>query len=359
MKTTKKTPPKVNIGMDLGDTHHVVCVLDKDGNTLKEFPIPNHAKHLLALANEFPNARIAMEVGTHSPWISRLLAERGMEVFVANSRKLRMIYTNERKSDKVDARMLARIVRLDPELLHPVRHGSEQSQMDLLSIKMRDTLVRQRASIIGSARACLKALGVRLPCTSTDSFARQARVRLAERTDLLTLIEPSLLALDSLCTQIAQYDKGITKTAKDRYPQAEKLQAIAGIGPITSLSFVLIVEDPARFKDPRDIGAFLGLVPRRDQSGASDKQLPISKTGNRYLRGLLVQASQYLLGHFGPDCDLRRYGIKLTARGGKGAKKKAVIAVARKLGVVMLTLWQKQSDYEPLRPTRPMPAQAA
>lgn len=290
-----------------------------------------------------------MEVSTHSPWISRLLTARGMEVFVAHARKLRAIYTNERKSDKVDARMLARIARMDPELLHPVRHASEQNQTDLLPIKLRDTLVRQRAAIINSVRSSLKALGVRLPCTSTESFARQARAALTRRTDLLALVEPSLLALESLCTRIAGYDKTIAEIAAVRHPQARKLQAIAGIGPITSLSFVLSIEDPSRFKDVRDVGAFLGLVPRRDQSGTTDKQLPISKAGNHYLRSLLIQASQYVLGHFGPDCDLRRHGLKLEARGGKAAKKKAVIAVARKLAVLMLTLWQKQSDYEPLR----------
>jgi transposase len=349
MKTTKQPYRKAVIGIDLGDKQHAICVLDKNGNTLKEFSIPNHEKYLQTLADDYPKARIGMEVGTHSPWISRLFTARGMDVFVANARKLRAIYTNERKSDKVDARMLARITRMDPELLHPVSHGSEQNQMDFLPIKLRDTLVRQRAAIISSIRTTLKALGVRLSCTSTESFARQARAGLTQRTDLLALVEPSLLALESLCTHIAEYDKTIAKTAVVRHPQAGKLQAIAGVGPITSLSFVLSIEDPSRFKDARDVGAFLGLVPRRDQSGATDKQLPISKAGDRYLRGLLVQASQYVLGHFGPDCDLRRYGLKLAARGGKAAKKKAVIAVARKLAVVMLTLWQKQCDYEPLR----------
>ena len=351
---TKKQPHRrAVIGIDLGDKQHAICVLDKDGNILQEFSIPNHSKYLQALVKDYPDSRIAMEVGTHSPWISRLLSVRGMEVFVANARKLRAIYTNARKCDKVDARMLARIARMDPELLHPVRHGSEQNQIDFLPVKLRDTLVRQRAAIIGSIRACLKALGVRLPCTSTNSFSRQARAGLLERPDLLALIEPSLLALESLCSQIAEYDKAIIKTAAERHPQAGRLQAVAGVGPITSLSFVLTIEDPDRFKDVRDVGAFLGLVPRRDQSGDSDKQLPISKAGDRYLRGLLVQAAQYMLGHFGPDCDLRRYGLRLAARGGKSAKKKAVIAVARKLAVVMLTLWQKQRDYEPLRQVQP------
>ncbi len=256
MKTTKQPYRRAVIGIDLGDKQHAICVLDKNANTLREFSIPNHSKHLQALAGEYPNARIAMEVRTHSPWISRLFTARGMEVFVANARKLRAIYTNERKSDKVDARMLARIARMDPALLHPVRRGTEQNQMDLLPIKLRDAMVSQRAAIISSIRASLKALGMRLPCTSTDSFARQAHSGLAQRTDLLALIEPSLLALELLCARIAEYDKAITKTAAQRHPQAGKLQAIAGIGPITSLRVVLTIEDPSRFKDVRDVGAF-------------------------------------------------------------------------------------------------------
>ena len=157
--------------------------------------------------------------------------------------------------------------------------------------------------------------------------------------------------LNELTTQIKQFDKSISEIAETKYPQAKWIQQIHGVGPITSLCFVLHIEDPNRFaaKKRRDVGAYLGLVPRRDQSGQTDKQLPISKAGNSYLRTLLVQSAQYILGHFGPDCDLRRHGLKLAARGGKAAKKRAIIAVARKLSVIMLSLWQNQSEYQPLR----------
>lgn len=344
------------IGIDLGDKKHAICVLGKGGKILREDTLANDRKHLEALAREYPGARVAMEVGTHSPWISRLLAGAGMEVFVANSRKLRAIYANERKCDELDARMLARIARLDPALLSPVRHGSEENQQDLLPVKLRDTLVRQRVAIINSIRACLKALGWRISSPGPTSFAGAARAALQDEAGLLTTIAPALAMLDELCVRIREYDKAITQCAAARHPQAAKLQAIGGVGPITSLSFILTIEDPGRFDDPRDVGAYLGLVPRRDQSGKSDKQLPISKTGNRYLRGLLVQSAQYILGHFGPDCDLRRHGLKLAARGGKAAKKKAVIAVARKLAVMMLALWKSQADYRPQRQPEPLAA---
>jgi transposase len=353
MKKQKQPRQQTVIGIDLGDRKHAICVIGKGGEVTSEFSIPNQREDLERLALIYPKARVAMEVGTHSPWISRLLEERGMEVFVANSRKMRAIYENERKCDQRDAHMLAKIARLDPSLLAPVRHGSEASQKDLLPIKLRDALVRQRTAIISSIRASLKALGVRLALASTASFAQQARKTLQEEhTDLLGIIAPALSALEALGTQITAFDKAIDHIAAQRHPQGQKMRQISGVGPITSLAFVLFIEDPERFAEPRDVGAYLGLVPRRDQSGLADKQLPISKAGNSYLRCLLVQSAQYLLGHFGQDCDLRRYGLRLAARGGKAAKKKAVIAVARKLAVLMLTLWRKGSDYEPLRPER-------
>ena len=344
------------IGIDLGDRKHAICVLDKDGNIVREDTVLNERKHLDQLAREYPGARVAMEVGTHSPWISRFLAKAGLEVFVANSRKLRAIYANERKSDQRDARMLARVARLDPTLLSPIQHGSEENQRDLLPIKLRDTLVRQRVAIINSIRGCLKALGLRITAAGPTSFVKAARTALEEETTLLTALEPSLTVLEELCTRIREYDKAIERCAAARHPQAGKLQAIAGVGPITSLSFVLAIEDPGRFEDAREVGPYLGLVPRRDQSGGSDKQLPISKTGNRYLRGLLVQSAQYILGNFGPECDLRRWGLHLASRGGKAAKKKAVIAVARKLAVMMLALWKNQGPYEAVRQPKPAAA---
>lgn len=339
------------IGIDLGDSRHAVCVTNKDGNIQKEKSIINRRECLEDLTEQYPKALIAMEVGTHSPWISRLLSERGAEVVVANARKLRAIYQNDRKCDQLDARMLAKLVRVDRDLLCPIKHSGEETQRDFISIKLRDTLVRQRVNIITSVRFTLKSLGVRLPAPSTSSFAKAARnyLRSNDLAELLATIEPCLKVIDELTAQIKNQDKRIEKAIDEKYEHARRPQQVAGVGPVTALSFVLAVEDPDRFVDPRDVGAYLGLVPRRDQSGESDKQLPISKAGNRHVRRLLVQSAQYILGHYGPDCDLRRYGLRLVARGGKAAKKKAVIAVARKLAVLLLVMWKTGSDYEPLR----------
>ena len=341
--------PQTVIGIDLGDKKHAVCVLDKEGVVVSEKTLVNRRPALEKLCEQYPGARVAIEVGTHSPWISRLLQEKGMEVIVANPRKLRAIYQNERKSDALDAKMLAKLARVDPEMLHPVSHRGEESQKDLLLIKLRDSLVRQRVNLINGVRGALKSLGLRLSLGTSLASVKRARLELEQMGALSEGVEPLLVALESLIEQIREYDRMIAEAVEKRHPQAQKLREIGGVGPITALCFVLSIEDASRFEDPRDVGAYLGLVPRRDQSGDSDKQLPISKAGNGYLRRLLVQCAQHMLGHYGADSDLRRYGLRLAERGGKAAKKRAIVAVARKLAVLMVTLWQRQSEYEPLR----------
>lgn len=355
MKSISKNTDKqfrAIIGVDLGDTKHAVCITDKDGKITNEYSITNTRQQLEKLATQYPNSLVALEVGTHSPWISRLLKEKGLEVIVANARKLRAIYQNERKCDKLDARMLAKLVRVDPELLHPVEHSREDTQVDFLPIKMRDTLVSNRVDIINSIRGSLKSLGIRIPKATTRCFSQHARTYLkAHHTDILIQMEPMFIILDELKKQILDYEKQIEDIIDTKYKSAQRIRQIGGVGPITALSFVLTIERAERFENPRDVGAYIGLVPRRDQSGKTDKQLPISKTGNKYLRKLLVQCAQYNLGHFGQDSDLRRYGENIYKKKGKekALKRKATIAVARKLAVLMLTLWQKELDYEPLK----------
>ena len=120
------------------------------------------------------------------------------------------------------------------------------------------------------------------------------------------------------------------------------------MGPVTTLEVVLTIGDPKRFPKSRDVGLYLGLTPRRDQSGNTDQQLRISKAGNKHLRTLLVQCAQYLMVRFGPDSDLKRWGVKMASRGGKNGKKRAITAVARKLAVLMHHLWVTGDVYQPL-----------
>lgn len=348
------TIPAITIGLDLGDKKHAICVIDQAGAIIDERTITNHKEGLRRLSQKYPQSRIAMEVGTHSPWTSRLLRDLGHEVIVANPRKLRAIYTSNRKSDQTDARMIARLARADVELLHPIQHSTEQAQRDLLQVKLRDNLVRQRVDIISSVRFTLKSLGVRLPSPSTACFANRCRTLLtAENPELLAMVEPALQIIDLLTENIRGFERKIEDLCNNDHPATARLRQVPGVGAITSLSFVLTIGDPERFGNPRDVAAYLGLVPKRDQSGSLDKQLRITKAGDVYLRRLLVGSAQYILGPFGPDCDLRSHGLELAARGGRAAKKKAIVAIARKLSVILLTLWKSGEAYRPLRETTP------
>jgi transposase len=167
--------------------------------------------------------------------------------------------------------------------------------------------------------------------------------------DLAPALLPLLDTLTQLTARIRAYDKKIRELCDKSYPETAQLRQVTGVGPITGLAFVLTLEDPGRFKKSRIVGAFVGLVPRKDQSGDRDPELPITKAGDPMLRQLLVQSAHYVLGPFGPDCDLQRFGKRLESRGGKNAKKRAVVAVARKLAVLLHSLWKTGEEYEPLR----------
>ena len=333
------------IGLDLGERRHRFCVLNGKGEVVEEDTLGNDRASLVRLTARYSGALAVMEAGAHSPWISRYLEGLGWEVIVSNPRKVRAIYQHERKSDRRDALMLARIGRMDRALLYPVCHGSEEAQQDLLRIKLRDSLVRARVALINSVRFSLKSLGYAVRNPSSERFHKVAMETLPEV--VRAMIAPSVQALAELSGRIAVLEHEISLLARTKYPQTLWLQQVPGVGAITALYFVLKIEDPKRFKHVRDVGAYTGLCPRRDQSGESDPQLRISKRGDAYLRRLLVSAAQYILGPFGPQSALREYGLRLAADGTTRAKKRVVVAVARKLCVLLLSLWKNQTPYQP------------
>jgi transposase len=293
----------------------------------------------------YKHARVAMEAGTHSPWISRLLGEMGLTVYVGNPRKLRCIWDSTDKSDARDARILGMVCRIEPRMLHPLKHRSIQAQADLASIKSRDMLVKSRTQLINHVRGLVKANGDRLPKCSTASFAKKCEPLVPP--ELQSALDAVFQTLFHLNEQIKALDLQIEQLSMERYPETQYLRQVPGVGPITALCFVLTIEDPACFVKSRQVGPFLGLTPRRDQSGDTDKQLPITKAGNTYLRRLLVGSAQYIMGPFGPESNLRLHGLSIAARGGKNAKKRAVVAVARKLAVLLHRLWVTKDKYQP------------
>ena len=189
-------------------------------------------------------------------------------------------------------------------------------------------------------RAFEKKLGVSLPATYRDFLQKYGAARFGHSV----LYRPVEKLRGSSETGVFSCFYG---PARKAYPETLTLREITGVGPVTALAYVLTLEDPTRFNKSRDVGPYLGLTPKRDQSGKTDKALSISKAGNTYLRRLLVGSAHYILGPFGPDCDLRRYGTRIASRGGKAAKRKAVVAVARKLAVLMHQLWKNKATYDP------------
>lgn len=335
------------MGMDLGDKQHVVVVFEPDGREQPAVRVTNTADQIRGLFSRHSGAVVVMEAGTHSGWISRLLESMGHEVHVGNPRKLRAIWDADDKSDERDARVLGLIYRMEPRLLHRIHHRGEQAQLDLEKIKARDALVRTRTALVNDVRGAVKSTGNRVPTCSASSFAKRARETMPEM--LRDALEPVIAVIEMVSAQIRLLDRAIEDLCEKKYPETKYLMTVTGVGAITSLAYVLTLEDSGRFKKSRDVGPYLGLVPRRDQSGARDKQLRITKAGDTYVRKLLVGSAQYIMGPFGPDTDLRCYGQQLAARGGKNAKKRAIVAVARKLAVLLHRLWSDQSTYVPLR----------
>jgi transposase len=292
--------------------------------------------------------RIAIEAGTHSPWVSRVLEGCGHEVLVANARKLRLIYANKRKTDEIDAENLARLARVDPKLLYPLKHRGQECQAHMAIIRSRQALVGCRTQLVNHVRGAVKSFGHRLPKCPARSFHKNAVSHIPEA--LRTALGPVLEQIGSLTERIRDYERQLETISKEHYPQeTDLLRQVEGIGPLTALTFVLTLEDPYRFERSRSVGAYLGLVPARDHSGDRDpREKRISKEGDQMLRKLLVGSAHYILGPFGGDSDLRRHGEKIASRGGKNAKKRAVVAVARKLAVLLHHLWITAEVYDPL-----------
>jgi transposase len=348
MKVNTEQPrpgPGETIGIDLGDKVSRYCVLSAEGQVQEEGSFRNLEPSLKKHFSSLPRTRMALETGTQSGWISRLLESYGHEVIVANTRELYGISQSDRKNDRNDAEKLARYARLDPTLLNPVRHRTEEQQTDLGAVRARDALVRSRTLLVNAARGLAKVQGLRLAPTITLTFAERSLATLPAA--LRTVLRPLLEQVDQLSRQIVNYDGLLEEIAATRYPETARLRSIPGVGPLTALTYVLTLSQAQRFAHSRDVGPYLGFQPKQRQSGGRDPQLGISKAGNSYLRKLLVQCAHHILGHFGPDSRLRRWGLLLAERGGKNAKKRAVVAVARKLAVLLHRLWVSNQIYQP------------
>lgn len=336
----------ITIGLDVSDRFTEACAIDDEGAWVESWRIRTTKEALATGLDRYAGSRVVLEVGSHSPWMSRQLKDAGFDVIVANPRRVRLIAESDKKTDRFDAEHLARLGRVDPNLLSPVVHRGEAAQRDRVLLLARDGLVRSRTLLINQVRGFAKSLGARLPSSSSEAFAKRARA--AVEQELFPGLPMMLRLIEQLTAEIRSMDKEVERLSREQYKETAQLRQIAGVGPLTALAFILTLEDATRFPNSRAVGAYLGLRPRQRESGGSRPQLRISKAGDALLRRLLVSAAQYILGPFGPDSDLRRFGLRLAEHGGKSAKKRAAVAVARKLAVLLHRLWVTGEAYEPL-----------
>lgn len=335
------------IGMDLGDKNHKAVRLSAGGDIVERAEVLCTPDAVRAYLELNPGALLVIETGTHCRWICRLACAMGHEVLVGNARKLRMIWASSRKNDWNDAEMLARVARADRKLLAPVRLRADGDQALMRLVKARDLLVRNRTGIVNEVRGFCKSEGQRLPKCSAESFERMEHELPAS---VRAVARPLFAVLRELKKKIALYDKMLADMTRRLHPEElGLLEPIGGVGPVTAAAFLAAIGDCGTFGDARDAGPYFGLAPKQDQSGQTDRQMRISKEGNAVVRRLLVTAANHIMGPFGKDSDLRRHGLRIAERGGKNSRKRAKVAVARKLAVVMLAVLKSRTPYNPLK----------
>lgn len=336
------------VGIDLGDRKSVACIYANGTTTLFEFAMTPEG-----VEEAFPRGKfgkVALEAGAQSGWVSHVLEKQGYAPLVANPRKLNAIFANERKSDRNDAILIAKLAAADSSLLYPITHRSALTQLALNVLRARDAAVAGRVRLTNTIRSMGKSVGFRYPPGTSAGFAGKEHFTPPE---LGRATEGLFAMCRSFNAQIKAYDGQLEEMCETEFPDAGRLRQVNGVGPVVSLAFVLTLDTAGRFKNGRSVAAYLGLTPRRDQSGNSDKQLRISKTGNGFARRLLVQAAQHILGPRGTDCDLRRWGRAKLERGGKNGRKRVVTAVARKLAVLLFRLWKTGTPWVPLHNAEP------
>ena len=359
----------LTIGLDCGDHTIHYCIINHQGHIEAQGKFATSKAALNKLFGELPMTFVVLEAGTHSLWISRHLESLGHQVCVANPRNVALISQSKRKNDRVDAEKLARLGRADPQLLSPIQHRSEQTQLDLLVIRSRDQLVESRTALVNSVRGLVKPLGERLPACDADYVTTELLADLPE--SLRPGLRPMLQAIEAITAQIHALNFKIHEIAQ-RYPEIQLITPIDGVGELTALTFLLTIEDVTRFNKSREVGAYLGLVPGQSQSGDSDPQQHITKQGDPLVRKLLVQCAHCIMRHNAADSDLRRWGMKKLEeqnaqpnsgsknRKGKGkGKKRILVAIARRLAVLMHHLLATGEVYDPLYQAKQQLRQAA
>jgi transposase len=235
MKKDIKAGTELTVGVDLGDRWSRYCVLDERGQVLEADTIATTARALRKRFSDLAASRVVIEVGTHSPWVQRVLKDLGHETITAHTQSVRLIYGSKDTNDKLDAERLARLARVDPKLLHPIQHRGEATQADRAVLRSRDVLVACRTKLVNHARGIVKSIGGRLPTCSTSCFHKRVRQDLPD--ELKPALTPVLDTIGTLTLKIRRLEARIERLASKRYPETGLLRQVSGVGPLTSLTF--------------------------------------------------------------------------------------------------------------------------
>ncbi len=331
----------IHVGIDVHQKSSQVCELSEEGVILETSQIPStETAYRRWFLNRKP-MHIVIECGGSSRWVARLLREMKHEVLVVNSRRVRLIAESSLKTDKIDAEVLARLSCFGRGLLRPVYQRGEEANILQTRLRVRSTLVRSRTAMINSIRGVVRSFGFRIPGRSISRFTvGYASLKLS--SDLRKTLDPLFATVVELTMRIEILTRRLSKDSR-KDERFRRLQTVPGVGPMVSLAFVSLIDNPHRFRKSRHVGAYLGLRPRIRQSGSNEQRGSITKEGNAELRCLLVQAAHSLL-RCRQDSALRNWGLALTDRIGK---KKAVVAIARKLAVLLHRLWVNEENFIP------------
>jgi transposase len=330
-------------GIDLHSKSSEVAVINEAGKIEEQVRISTTESSLRRWFGGRKPMVICLEAGGQSAWAMRILTSLGHDVVVANPGRVRLIAEATLKNDKVDAITLARLVRADRQLLCPIIHRSAETQRQRGVLRVRRTLMNARTACLNASRGILRSFGYRTPGRKAERLAE----RLADASipeEMVSVVAPLVQLALELDEKIAALDEAV-ETMGHAYPEVALLRTVPGVGPLVALSFVLCIENPQRFARSRDLAGYLGLRPKMRESASTSHYGGITHQGDIEMRSLLVQAAHGLL-RSRADSDLKRWANGLAERIGKN---KAVVALARKLAVVMHTMWVRGEPFRPFR----------